>query len=219
MQKLIENINRTIASKCNQLKSVVNVDLSSIVLPNTLSPVPQAKTNQSSTPPISYILYGLAGLSTIGALSISGFRLIGLGIAAVCAYGGYKTSQHNTSMNVVTGTPIINLENLKNDVSSKVISVFKKVSGEWDDFIQQTKNNLLDAINQSTLDSSQKDEMMNKVFIHEVFDISLADFNDKMNSVNSIKELRSVMESFKSRLINAIDETARKQIEKYNSLL
>ena len=220
MKNLIDSINQTIAAKCNDLKNEVNTDLSSIVLSNGLPPVPRTTSRQKSTPPISYILYGLAGLSAIGALSINGFRLIGLGMAAVCAYGGYKVSQQNTSStSVVTGTPIINLDNLKNEVSSKVITIFKKVSGEWDDFMQLTKNNLQEAISQSTLDSSQKDEMMNKVFIHEVFDISLVDFNTKMNSVNNINGLKSVIEAFKSSLLNAIDETARKQIEKYSSLL
>ena len=219
MNNIINNINQAIADKCNQLKNEVNVGLSSIALPNSLPPVPQTNSRQTSTPPISYILYGLAGLSAIGALSFSGFRLIGLGIAAACAYGGYKASQQKASTGVVTGNPIINLDNLKIEVSSKIISVFQNVSREWDDFMQQTKNNIQNAINQSSLDSSQKDEMMNKIFIHEVFDISMADFNSKMNVVSTVADLRSAIEAFRSRLLNAIETTGRKQIEKYNSLL
>lgn len=219
MNNIINNINQAIADKCNQLKNEINAGLSSIALPNSLPPAPQTNSRQTATPPISYILYGLAGLSAIGALSISGFRLIGLGIAAACAYGGYKSSQQKASTSVITGNPIINLDNLKIEVSSKIISVFQNVSREWDDFMQQTKNNIQNAINQSTLDSSQKDEMMNKIFIHEVFDISMADFNTRMNVVSSVAELKSAIEAFRSKLLNAIETTGRKQIEKYNSLL
>lgn len=219
MNNIINNINQAIADKCNQLKNEVNVGLSSIALPNSLPPVPQTNSRQTSTPPISYILYGLAGLSAIGALSLSGFRLIGLGIAAACAYGGYKASQQKAFTGVVTGNLIINLDNLKIEVSSKIISVFQNVTREWDDFMQQTKNNIQNAINQSSLDSSQKDEMMNKIFIHEVFDISMADFNSKMNVVSTVADLRSAIEAFRSRLLNAIEATGRKQMEKYNSLL
>lgn len=219
MNNLINNINQTIADKCNQLKDEVNMGLSSITLPNSLPSVSQNDTRQTATPPISYILYGLAGLSAIGALSITGFRIIGLGIAAVSAYGGYRLASSNGKPDIAAGNPMINIESLKNDVSSKVISLLRKVSGEWDDFMQRTKNNIQDVINQSSLDSNQKDEMMNKIFIHEVFDISMADFNSRMNVVSTVTELKLVIDEFRSKLVSAIETTGRKQIEKYNSLL
>lgn len=219
MKTFIENMNQSIAAKCNELKNEVNKGLSAIILPNALTPVPHTSSSQTGAPPITYILYGLAGLSAIGALSISGFRIVGLGIAAICAYGGYRLSSTNSKQKVVTGTPFIDIERLKSDVSSKVILLLRKVTDEWDDYMQHNKNNLQDAINQSTLDSNQKDEMMNKVFIHEVFDISMADFNSRMNVVSTVAELKSVLEAFRSKLVNAIETTGRKQIEKYNSLL
>jgi len=219
MNNLINNINQTIADKCNQLKDEVNMGLSSITLPNSLPSVSQNDTRQTATPPISYILYGLAGLSAIGALSITGFRIIGLGIAAVSAYGGYRLASSSGKPDIVTGNPMINIESLKNDVSAKVISLLRKMTGEWDDFMQLTKNNIQDAINQSTLESNQKEEMMNKIFIHEVFDISMADFNSRMNVVSTVAELKSLIEAFRSKLMNAIDATGKKQIQKYNSLL
>ena len=120
---------------------------------------------------------------------------------------------------IVTGNPMINIESLKNDVSVKVISLLRKMTGEWDDFMQRTKNNIQDVINQSSLGSNQKDEMMNKIFIHEVFDISMADFNSRMNVVSTVAELKLVIEEFRSKLVSAIETTGRKQIEKYNSLL
>ncbi len=83
MNSFINNINQTIADKCNQLKNEVNMGLSSITLPNSLPSVSQSDTRQTATPPISYILYGLAGLSAIGALSITGFKIIGLGLSLI----------------------------------------------------------------------------------------------------------------------------------------
>ena len=219
MKTFIENMNQSIAAKCNELKNEVNKGLSAIILPNVFTPVPHTSSSQTGTPPITYILYGLAGLSAIGALSISGFRIVGLGIAAICAYGGYRSSSTNSKQKVVTGTPIIDIERLKSDVSSKVILLIRKVTDEWDDYMQHNKNNLQDAINQSTLDENLKDDMANRIFIHEVFDISMADFNARMNTARTVAEIKSVIETFRSKMLNAIESTGRKQIEKYQSLL
>ena len=224
MKEIIETINRSITEKCNQLKNEVNMGFSSIVLPNVLPITPKASSSKSTTPPISYILYGVAGLSAIGAFTASddgsiGPKLLGLGFAALCAIGGYRFSKPTAKEEVVTGTPIINLDSFKNDVSSKVISIVKNVSGEWDDFMQANKNQLQQAINNSALDTTTKDEMMNKVFIHEVFDIRLVDFNKQINLVNTIADLKTTIESFKTKLLTAIDNTAREQIDKYNLLL
>ncbi len=224
MKKIIETINRSITVKCNQLKNEVNMGFSSIVLPNSLPLAPQTSSSKSTTPPISYILYGVAGLSAIGAFTASdngsiGPKLLGLGFAALCAIGGYKFSKPAAKEEVVTGSPNINLDNYKNDVSSKVISILKKVSEEWDDFMQANKNQLQLAINNSELDATTKDEMMNKIFIHEVFDIRLADFNKHINLVNTITDLKTTIESFKEKVLTDIDNAVKKQINKYNSMI
>lgn len=217
MKDYIDNINCEIIAKSNQLKKEVNLGFSEIVLPNALPSVNNSNSHQSS-PPISYILYGVAGLSALGALTISEFKWIGLGLTAFCAFGGYKLSKQNKKQ-ADKKTQDINLDELKNAVSSKVLSILKNVSGEWDDFMQETKTSLPQMINNSGMSLSQKDEMMNKIFIHEVFDIRMIDFNNQMNNVNSISELKTTIESFKSKLLIAIDNTANKQISKYNSML
>ena len=61
--------------------------------------------------------------------------------------------------------------------------------------------------------------MANRIFIHEVFDISMADFNARMNTARTVAEIKSVIETFRSKMLNAIESTGRKQIEKYQSLL
>ena len=111
--------------------------------------------------------------------------------------------------------PIIDIERLKSDVSSKEsYRYFRKVTDEWDEYMQHNKNNLQDAINQSTLNENQKDEMTNRIFIHEVFDISMADFNTRMNTARTVAEIKSAIETFRSKMLNAIESTGRKQMEK-----
>lgn len=220
MKEKIIQINSSIEEKRNRLKEKVDRYFASIrTLSSESSPQQSLVTNKNnSVPPISYILYGFAGLSVIGTLATNS-KLLCLGIAAVSAFGGYKLSKQNSCTPHSINTPTnSNIATIKNDVTSKILDSVKRITSEWEEFMEQNQKEIQNVISASSLSDSEKDTLISQVFIYEVIDISISEFSSMINSVSNTAELKQKMALYKSKLINAIDIAADKQIKKYKNL-
>lgn len=218
MKEKIEKINTSIEEKRERMKEKVERYFSSITIPSkSTSTKGSHKAKKGGVPPVSYILYGIAGVSIIGAMTTDCPKLLCLGVAATSAFGGYKLSQ-NKDVKASPNNESINLMSVKNEITSKVIDSVKKITSEWEEFMELKQKEIQTYISVSTLDDDQKNSMSSKIFIYEVIDINLSDFSQMMNSVTNSSEIREKVDSYKANFLSEIDIAVDKQIAKYKSL-
>jgi hypothetical protein len=74
-------------------------------------------------------------------------------------------------------------------------------------------------IDTSSFDDNQKDSMSSKIFVYEIIDISIADFSNMINSASNSADMKQILNTYKNKLLKAIDNAANKQITKYSSLI
>lgn len=220
MKEKIIQINQSIEEKCDRLKEKSERYFASITIPSdTVSSQDHSANRSQSKPPISYILYGVAGLSAITAM-VSDFKIPLLGIAAVSAIGGYKLSKLGCSDSTKSSSSSnFNINSLKNEITSKVLNSVKNITEEWENFMELKQKEIQNVIASSALDDNQKDLLLSKIYLYEVIDISIADFTLKANSTVNISELKTLIDSYKFKLISAIDSVVIKQTSKYNALM
>ena len=221
MKERISQINRSIEEKQNRLKEKAERYFASIVIPSddTLRQGNSTSKNESA-PPISYVLYGISALSAIGALT-SASKVLCLGVAAASAFGGYKLSKRvNLSGDKdAINTTNANVDSIKNEVTSKVIDSIKKITQEWDDFMELKQCEIQSTIANSNLNDNEKDILSSKVFIYEIIDISLSEASSMINKSVDAPEIKQKLLAYKEKVKSAIDNAAHKQISKYNSLI
>jgi hypothetical protein len=219
MREIINSKVSSIESKGSQLKEKAERSFGAITV-TTASAVNVRNANSKKTPPISYILYGIAGVSALGFLSVeSGFsKLLCAGLAAASAYGGYNISNATTRQSSCHQTADFNIMSVKNGVSTKVIEAVKQITREWEEFMTAEQRDLQRQIHQLNLDAAKEDSILSKISVYEVIDISLSDFNSMVNRVNDSVTLKQQVEAFKVKLIRAIDNAVNKQIAKYRSI-
>lgn len=221
MKDKISQINLSIEEKQNRLNEKVERYFDSIIIPSgdTIQER-NSPTKNESTPPISYILYGVSALSVIGAL-ISESKVLYLGVAAASAYGGYKLSKRSSqSENNVSGnSTTVNIGSIKNEVISKVLESIKKITQEWEEFMELKQREINGIIANSTLNESEKDSLYSKVFIYEVIDISISEFSSMVNKSADVTEIKQILSIYKERVKSAIDNAANEQKSKYSSLI
>ena len=218
MKEKIQQINQTVKEKGERLKEKVERNFSVVVIPSSVpTSIKHASTTQK-IPPISYILYGVAGLSMIGVFSSDSKILCAL-LAAASAYGGYKLSKNNIPE---TNSQHINqyasVDSQKNEITTKVIDIVKKITKEWEEFMEYKQKEIQQTISLSDCSSSQKDEMTSKIFLYEVIDINLLEFSDALTNATSPSEINTKVEAYKKKLLSAIDSAVAKQVAKYDSL-
>lgn len=220
MKEKINQINRSIADKRDRLKEKAERYFAAIVLPSGTPAAQRQHTKGSgTTPPISYILYGIAGLSTVAAL-VSDSKILCLGVAAASAFGGYRLSQSTSAGNTTSASNTsVNIGLLKNEIIAKVLDAVKKTTGEWESFMEAKQKEVQATIAASSLNDGQKDEMVSKTFLYEVIDISLSEFSSMMNAAASPSDIRHCLSAYQSKLLAAIDSAAQKQISNYDSLV
>ena len=221
MKERIRQINQSIEEKQNRLKEKVERYFASIVIPSddTLQQRNSTSKNKSA-PPISYVLYGISALSAIGAIT-SDSKVLCLGVAAASAFGGYKLSKHaNLSEDkVAISTTNANVGSIKNEVTSKVVDSVKKITQEWEEFMELKQHEIQGAIANSNLNGNEKDTQSSRVCIYEVIDISLSELSSTINKSADATEIKQKLSAYKGKVKSAIDNAAHKQISKYNSLI
>lgn len=220
MKERINKVNQLIEEMRKQLRSKTERSFGSITtLLNNTTNNREIVNKEKNIPPISYILYGIAGLSSVATL-ISNSKLLSLGVAATCAFGGYKLSKpKGTATSSATHSQNNNFISSKNEVTSKVLDTVKKITSEWEDFMEQQQQIVQNAIATSSMNDSEKDSLQSKVFIYEIIDISISDFSSMINAVSKQSDIKTQIDLYKSKVLSAIDLAATKQINKYNSII
>ena len=227
MKEKINQINRSIEETRDRLKEKVERYFLAITVPNGQLPQQSVQgSKDAKTPPISYMLYGVAGLSVIlmiaseSSESSESSKLLYLAAAAACAYGGYKLSRKNKSnTSASTSSQVIDIDSLKNDVRTKVRESVTKTTKEWEQFMEMNQKEVQSAISSSTLNEAEKDSLLSKVYVYEVIGISLSDFLFMLNAAKDLSAIKQSIASYKAMLLDAIDKAAERQIGKYNSLI
>ena len=220
-------INRSIEETRDRLKEKVERYFLAITVPNGQLPQQSVQgSKDAKTPPISYMLYGVAGLSFIlmiaseSSESSESSKLLYLAAAAACAYGGYKLSHKNKSnTSASSSSQVLDIDSLKNDVRTKVRESVTKTTKEWEQFMEMNQKEVQSAISSSTLSEAEKDSLLSKVYVYEVIGISLSDFLFMLNAAKDLSAIKQSIASYKAMLLDAIDKATEKQIGKYNSLI
>ena len=216
MKDYVAQMNFAISEKRDRLKERAERLLSAIEIPTVVASNNVHQT--AKTPPISYILYGVAGLSAIGALA-SDSKIVFLCIAAASAYGGYKLSQNLTAESPSSfQTSDQSINNIKNEVSAKVVDVVKQITQEWDNFMTIKQREMQNAILNSSYSEAEKNNMTSKTFVFEVINISLLDFSNSISHIADTFALKSAVNVYKGKLLSAIDMAASRQMTKYSSI-
>ena len=218
MKEIIKKISEDINNKIRDLSDKTKMYFAGINISSEVST--PAFDRPKSTPPIAYILYGIAGLSALGGFCFTNTiaRVLCFGTAAASGYGGWKLGQQNSS-STISDSSRVNINTLKNDVATKVLDSVKRIKSDWESFMETRQNELQTFIQNSNVDAEIKDSMMSKIFVYEVLDVNMSDFNKKMRDINDVAMLRSAVDSFKLKVVQAIECAAQKQIAKYNSLV
>lgn len=227
MKEKINQINRSIEETRDRLKEKVERYFLAITVPNGQLPQQSVQgSKDAKTPPISYMLYGVAGLSFIlmiaseSSESSESSKLLYLAAAAACAYGGYKLSHKNKSnTSASSSSQVLDIDSLKNDVRTKVRESVTKTTKEWEQFMEMNQKEVQSAISSSTLSEAEKDSLLSKVYVYEVIGISLSDFLFMLNAAKDLSAIKQSIASYKAMLLDAIDKATEKQIGKYNSLI
>lgn len=220
MKEKIDQINQSIEEKRNRLKEKTERYFATINIPsNTDTLTSKNAVKNGGVPPISYILYGVAGLSAFGALA-SDSKILCLGVAAAGAFGGYKLSKKKGKITtpVSNSSPNDNIVFIKNEVISKVLESVKKITQEWEEFMELKQREIQSIISTSSLNESEKDLLSSKVYIYEIIDISISEFSSMVNASVSTIDIKQKHVLYKNKVISAIDKAAAKQVAKYNSL-
>lgn len=220
MKEKIEQVNLSIDEKRMRLKEKAERYFAVITIPSNAAPKQdQPYSSKKGTPPISYLLYGIAGASAICAVT-TGAKLLCLGLAAASAFGGYRlsTPPKKSGNASASNCEHVNINAIKNEVTAKVLEAVKKVTNEWEGFMELKQKEVQAAIRSSSMDDSQKDAMLSKTFLYEVIDINISDFNSALNSASDAVAIKQHLNAYQTKLLAAIDAAANKQINNYNSL-
>lgn len=215
MKEFIAQMNLAISEKRDRLKERADRLLSSIEIPTIIESNSVRKTVK--TPPIVYILYGVAGLSVVGALA-SDSKILFWGLAAASAFGGYKVSQNISGSTSTSPNAKPNINDIKSEVSTKVVDVVKSTTQEWESFMTAKQKELQNAIFNSPFSEAEKNNMTSKTFVYEVINISLLDFSNSISAVSDAFALKSALNAYKDKLLNAIDVAASRQMTKFSSI-
>lgn len=219
MNNKINQIILSIQSKSDSLKEKARREFDTIKIPQANSFQVSKNQNNKKTPPITYILYGVSALSVLGALTCdaTASKIILWGIAATSAIGGFRLSvpTANGAKNN-RGTTTIELNSLKSDVTSQIITIVKNIKNEWEQFMEEKQQVIRSIIQSASIDDSIKDSLLSKIFIYEVVDIKISTLSSLVNEANDLSTIQHNLDFCKNELINSIELACKRQSEKYN---
>ena len=218
MEEQVKQINKAIADKRDILKEHAKMYFDALKVSTNTKEAADHNTTQKGIPPISYILYGIAGLSAVGTIA-SDSKLLCTGLAAASAFGGYKLSKNRTTntKNISTNSNV-STNKSKNEIISKAIDAIKNTTKEWEEFMEVKQNEIQSAIDTSSLDENQKNSLSSKVFVYEIIDINIYELSNMINTAKSADDTNKVISLYKDKLLTAIDKAAASQIAKYKDL-
>lgn len=219
MKIKVAELNQAIFEKAMRMKENIAGNFPVIKAP-TLSSIPvSVRNSDAKIPPISYLLYGVAGLSVIAAIMANSSKLLYLGIGGISAYGGYKLSHFVNKKTENEALAEVNFTQLKNAAITEVVNAVKKNIEEWSHFMEIKQKEIQGFIQNSALSPTDKNRLASKIYLYEVLDISISDFLSVANKSTGLEDLSRIIDAYKVRVMEAIDAAQIKQIEKYSSLL
>ncbi|MGM9872087.1 MAG: hypothetical protein ACI30X_01340 [Muribaculaceae bacterium] len=217
MKDILNQIVQSIEQKRDILKDKTEKYFASINIPSINTLPQKSSVNKSkSIPPISYILYGVSGLSVVGAIA-SDSKLLCL-VAAASAFGGYALSNSGVTNRRQPNSIKVNIEAIKTGVVSKVLDSVKMITHEWEEFMEFKQKEIQSAISQSSLSESDKDSLLAKTFIYEVIDVSISEFTSIASKAIDVVRLKQSIQLYMEKVKSAIDKAANIQISKYKSI-
>ena len=77
---------------------------------------------------------------------------------------------------------------------------------------------LQNAILNSDYSDQEKDDMLSKVFVYEVIDVSMSEINKTISAATDTYSLNRQIQLMKTLVINAIDLSLNQQVNKYQSV-
>lgn len=217
MKEQITRINASIDAKRQLLKEKADRQFSTIqTIAGSSQRMPQVQANKPKpTPPISYILYGIAGVALLGTLVAESKSPLAL-LTVASAAGGYWLSRPKQKPAPQTAGDT--LDTTRSRVVEKVVDTVKNISNEWETFMAQMQKEVQQVMRENVQEDLQ-DEMLAAVCLYEILDIRTSAFLDAANRADSPEQLRQVVASFNQSLSEAIDKAAEKQKGKYSALL
>lgn len=221
MKATIEQVIQDLNEKGSRLKSKVNTTFDGIVIPDKPNSSVNS-TSHKSTPPISYILYGVAGISLISGLMADAtiLKLIGIGLGCASGYGGYKLSSSGTTNSSGLRMSDVNFDDIKTETTRKITECIKTISSDWEQFMRFKHKAVQDAVKSSdSLSDSEKNERLSKLYTYEVIDISVYDIMSKAKTAKDSLSLRQMLNEFREQILSAIERTVQKQIKTYHSIV
>ena len=171
-----------------------------------------------------YLLMGGAALAagvvgracTSSENSTWAYLLCGVGVASL-AYGW---SQRKKGNRVVS--PALNYNKI---IRSQVVSVdalLDKTKKEWDDFMEQEKEDLQGYINSLSLDEDRKLDCMSHTYYVQQLDLDSCRFNDRLRALpqdcDFVKRVNMLRSEFADEVEQTILKTAEIQVEEYEKI-
>lgn len=227
MKEKITQINASIDEKCGDLRKKADAlrekadkEFSAMTATASATPATGSEARPKSTPPISYILYGAAAASVVGAMCSDDSKTPLFLLAAACAAGGYKLSGKGQTPSTVNSTnaPDGNLDTVKSRIDSKVLDTVKAISQEWEMFMEQKQGEVQQIVRESVAEA-ELDEKLSKVCLYEIIDIRTSSFLASSSHAGTPSELKQAVDQFHQELRSAIDKAAESQKAKYSSLI
>jgi len=217
MKQKIEEIINAIEQEKNSLVRNANAVFDSIVI--STESVPQVQ-QQSKTPPISYILYGVGAVSLLTALTANtdsrlGSICVGGLIAGACVVGA-KKFQNKPTAQKPTSTSSQSTSSIKSKIIDKSLTLISDSVNRWDNFMTQKKMEIQNAIQSSGMSDSQKESAMSKTYFYEIISYSLP---DSLSFASSNSELAAQKIRCQQEFVNVIKTVADKQISIYKEVL
>lgn len=230
MKNIIEQINKEIKEKEKRLSEKTEQYFASIFISSPQSHnIGLNERNNRKIPPISYLLYSVAGISLIGTIFSKSritfensdidfsSKILYAGIAITSAFGGYKLSKKNKP--TYTPQPQIDIQKIKNNINEKINEAIIENNYDWEEFIIIKQKNIRQVINNSDKQPEEKDALLSKIYNYEVIDVNVSEMLNIINASSDLNALKQNIDNVKNKIIKAIQNTTTKQIEKYNSLV
>lgn len=231
MKQRIEETNTSIQQRGEQLKREANKLFDKIVKSSGTTAVietPSKQKESSLNQTLPYILCGVGVMVPIMAHTLRYsdqdptpvVKITSILIGSGLCYLGYRLKQKQRIQGNSKTIPhnYASFDETRNEARKKVNEAIVKISDEWDSFMEQTKQQLQQYINELDVDIDRKANMKSKTYIYKRVTISQTSFFADMQRVKTLDELEECVDKYRTKTIEAIEETVKLQTGTYNEI-
>ena len=220
-------MNNSIIAICNSLKSFADSLCGELekafkeekILSVSLQRVEISKSNISN-PERPWMVGGATALAvgTLTAIFTNSwwsYLIGGCGIVSICIGAGQKNNQGKnkpTQYNTIPSPSINNFE-----VADKIINMTKQIENKWKNKVEDSKDQVQRAINQSTISNTEKERLLSDTYSTKRINFNFDPFIEKLNDNSLPSEyVQKVIEDFVKQLSTTIRKIASEQINIYD---